>query len=66
MGQTKNYKCKQCGNEWTHYAGVGFQNKKIKGSKADNTAGDADKVVKCPKCDSIDFENVGGIVMMFD
>jgi DNA-directed RNA polymerase subunit RPC12/RpoP len=66
MGQTKNYKCKQCGNEWTHYAGVGLQNKKIKGSKADNTTGDADKVVKCPKCDSIDFENVGGIVMMFD
>lgn len=26
----------------------------------------ADKEVKCPKCDSTDFEKVGGIVMMFD
>ena len=32
----------------------------------DNTTGDADKEVKCPKCDSTDFEKVGGIVMMFD
>lgn len=67
MGQTKNLKCKKCGNEWIHYSGVGFTNKKIKGSKQDNTTGDADKEVKCPQCGSTDFEEIDkGVIMMFD
>lgn len=66
MGQTKNLKCKECGNEWTHYSGVGMLGKAIKGSKRDNTTGDADKVVKCPKCGCVDYEDAGGIVMNFD
>lgn len=66
MGQTKNYKCAQCGNVWIHYCGVGFLNKKIKGSKKDNTTGDADKVVKCPKCGSSYYEETDGPIIMFD
>jgi Zn finger protein HypA/HybF involved in hydrogenase expression len=66
MGQTKNFKCKKCGNVWTHYSGVGFENKKFKGCKKDNTTGDADRLIKCPQCGSTDFEDVGGDMMMFD
>ena len=42
MGQTKNLKCKECGNEWTHYSGVGMLGKAIKGSKRDNTTVDVE------------------------
>lgn len=66
MGQTKNLKCKKCGNKWTHFSGVGFLNKEVKGSKKNNTTGDADDVVKCPKCGSTDFEEIGGDMLMFD
>lgn len=38
----------------------------IKGSKADNTTGDADIIVKGPKCGNSDFEDIGSVVMMFN
>ena len=49
MGQTKNLKCKGCGNEWTHYSGVGMMGKEIKGSRKTNTTGDADKDCQMPE-----------------
>ncbi len=67
MGQTKQIKCKECRNIWTHYAGVGFTMKPVKGSKMNNTTGDADIVLKCPQCESQNFEDVkNGIIEMFD
>ena len=67
MGQTKEIKCRECGNIWTHYEGVGFMMKPIKGSKKSNTTGDADKVIKCPQCGSQNYEDVkNGIIEMWD
>lgn len=66
MGQGKQLKCKQCGNEWTHYYGVGFDNVKIEGSKENNTTGDADEIIACPKCGSQEFEEPSEIILMWD
>ena len=56
MGTIKLLKCKHCGNSWKHYAEVGFAGKPIKGNKEDNTTGDADEKICCPKCGSEDYE----------
>ena len=61
MGIGKQLKCKQCGNKWTHYCGVGFESVKIKGSKKNNTTGDADNIIACPKCESQEFEETSEI-----
>lgn len=67
MGQTKELKCEDCGNIWTHFSGVGFTMKPIKGSKKDNITGDADKVIKCPQCESQNYGDVeGGVEDMWD
>lgn len=67
MGHALEYKCKDCGNIWTHYAGVGFEMKPISGSKEDNITGDADKTIKCPLCDSTNFEEASdGITILWD
>ncbi len=36
MGQAKEFKCKECGNVWTHYMGVGFDMEPISSSKCLN------------------------------
>ena len=67
MGEIKELKCKDCGNVWTHYMGVGFKMKPVRGSKKDNITGDADKVIKCPKCDSRNFnEEEDRLIGMWD
>ena len=55
MGEYRYHKCRNCGNFWKHFMGVGFLLEPIKGSREWNTTGDADEIIRCPKCDSTDF-----------
>lgn len=67
MGQAKELKCKDCGNRWMHYMGVGFMMEPVKGSKKNNITGEADKVLKCPQCGSQKLEDVeDGLIIMWD
>ena len=67
MGQGKELKCKECGNVWTHYMGVGCEMIPICGSKEKNITGDVDGIIKCPVCDSISYEDASdGIIFMWD
>ncbi len=56
MGQVKLLKCKQCGNVWEHWEGVGFASEPIKGEAGENRTGDADEKICCPQCGSEDYE----------
>ena len=67
MGEFKQLECRECGNIWVHYIGVGFMMKPVKGSKKNNMTGDADKVLKCPQCGSQKFNEVeNGLKGMWD
>lgn len=66
MGYGKQLKCKNCGNEWTHFEGVGFKGEPIKGSKSNNITGDADGSIKCPACGSTNFDKEEDVVLLWD
>ena len=67
MGQAKEFKCKECGNVWTRYMSVGFDMEPISSSKEDNITGEADEIIKCPACDSINYEDASeGTTIMWD
>lgn len=73
MGCVRKLKCSRCGNVWTHIEGVGFKGKPQKGSQRNNTTGDADGIIRCPKCGSEDFEQFGddsiygkGVILLWD
>lgn len=67
MGVAKELKCRKCGNVWTHYMGVGFNMEPVSGSKERNFTGEADETIKCPVCNSTDFEDAPvGEIFLWD